>query len=111
MISWYFSFGNFSVPPEHHVLEEMGETRLAGLDFVARSRLDVDVERDQVRERGGDDDDFQPVRKRLLDSVERKDVGAGILAHRFGLRRDARERYEREQQGKGAESAHGSPSF
>jgi len=46
---------------KHHVLEEMGEARLAWLDFVARSGLHRDLDRDDIGVIGPDDDHAQPV--------------------------------------------------
>jgi hypothetical protein len=65
-------------PSEHHVLEEVRETRLAGLHLVPRPGLHRDLERDDVREAGGDHDDPEPVRQRLLGYGQGEDVGLSI---------------------------------
>ena len=71
-------------PPEHHVLEEVSEARLAGLHLVPRPGLDRDLERHDVREAGRDDDHAQAVRQRALLGVEGEDAarGAGALGGR-----------------------------
>jgi len=56
------------------VLEEVREAGLAGFDLVAGAGLDGNVDTDQVREPGRNDDDFQPVGQRPLRRAKRKNV-------------------------------------
>ena len=62
---------------EHQVLEEMRETRLARLDLVARPGLHRDLDADEVRKPGRDDDHPQAVGERALGRLERQDVAGG----------------------------------
>jgi len=62
---------------EHHVLEEVGEARLARLDLVARTGLYRDRQRHQVREAGRHDDDLQAVGQQLLGGLEGQHVRPG----------------------------------
>jgi hypothetical protein len=56
--------------PEHHVLEEVGEPRLAGLDLVARPGLHRNVQRHDVGEARRDDDDREAVGERAFGRRE-----------------------------------------
>ena len=59
---------------EHHVLEEMGEARLPRFHLVPRAGLYRNLERDQVREPRGNDDDAQPIGEGRLCRAERENV-------------------------------------
>ena len=85
MMAWYFSGGYVLRAPEHHVLEEVGEARLAGLDLVARAGLHRDLERHEVREAGRHDDDLQAVGQSFLDGVKRQDVARPGAFSRAGF--------------------------
>ena len=90
-------------PAEHHVLEEVGETGLAGLDLVPRARLHRDLDRDDVREAGRHDDHLQAVREGRLRRVEGQDVGGGFRGSGGGERREGEE-----DEGEGASEVHSS---
>ena len=70
-------------PPEHQMLEEMREARLARLDFVARPDLHGDLNADQIGKSGRHDDHLQAVGERGFGGRERQDV-AGRRTRRRG---------------------------
>ena len=70
--------------PEHHVLEEMREAGLARFDFIARTGLDRDLDRDDVGEVRRYDDDAQAVLQVANEVRHVEDLG-GFLS-RLGLR-------------------------
>ncbi len=92
-------------PAKHHVLEEVGEAGLAGLDLVPRARLHGDLERDDVRKSRGHDDHLQPVRKSRLRGLERQEIGFRLLGARAGGHEGE------EDSGKGAGTTHAGNSF
>jgi hypothetical protein len=74
-------------PAKHHVLEEVSEARLPRLELVPRARLNRNLERNDVRETGLEDNDLEAIRQGFFGGLEREDV-TRIGRARHGSRAD-----------------------